>query len=217
MTNILLPIYIKQLNPPVNIHGLLLHPQIVDDSIKWSLKNPNDLPYNIGVINGYLEELLYNFMRRTATKDSPMWDNCYEKYCRLDGNPNQKYVNKELRTKLNNAWNKFTSITLEDEDELKSDCFVKDWDFGYERNEILNIYVSLELTNPKINNIDVDDDTLEEFIKGFIYNDTAGEQELDSIWDITKIILDYPTMFDNEYMFTQAVIGYFDSFGNGLT
>jgi hypothetical protein len=126
-------------------------------------------------------------------------------------------VNKELRTKLNNAWNKFTSITLEDEDELKSDCFVKDWDFGYERNEILNIYVSLELTNPKINNIDVDDDTLEEFIKGFIYNDTAGEQELDSIWDITKIILDYPTMFDNEYMFTQAVIGYFDSFGNGLT
>ena len=217
MQNRLLPIYIKQLNPPINIYGLILHPQIVDDSIKWTMKNPNDLPYNIGVINGHLEELLYNFMRTTGTKDLPMWDNCYEQYCRLDGNPNQKYVNKELRTKLNNAWSKFTSITLEDEDELKSDCFVKDWDFGYENDEMINVYVSLELTNPKINNIDVDDDTLEEFIKGFIYNETAQEEELDSIWNITKIILDYPTLFDSEYMFTQAVIGYFDSFGNSLT
>jgi hypothetical protein len=94
MQNRLLSIYIKQLNPPINIYGLILHPQIVDDSIKWTMKNPNDLPYNIGVINGHLEELLYNFMRTTGTKDLPMWDNCYEQYCRLDGNPNQKYVNK---------------------------------------------------------------------------------------------------------------------------
>jgi hypothetical protein len=68
-----------------------------------------------------------------------------------------------------------------------------------------------------IDGVDVDDDTLHEFIENFVYNETAQEQELDAIWDIVTLIIDNKNMYDNTYMFSNAVIGYFDQFGNGLT
>jgi hypothetical protein len=91
------------------------------------------------------------------------------------------------------------------------------WDIGYEDSEMFNFYLSLELTNPKINGVDVDDDTLHEFIENFVYNDTAQEQELDAVWNIVTTIIDNKNMYDNTYMYSNAVIGYFDRFGNGLT
>jgi hypothetical protein len=82
---------------------------------------------------------------------------------------------------------------------------------------MFNFYLSLELTNPKIDGVDVDDDTLHDFIQNFTYNDTAQEQELDAVWHIIGPILDNKNMYDNVYMYSNAVIGYFDYFGNGLT
>jgi hypothetical protein len=91
------------------------------------------------------------------------------------------------------------------------------WDIGYEDSEMFNFYLSLELTNPKIDNVDVDDDTLHDFIQNFTYNDTAQEQELDAVWHIITEIIDNKNMYDSTYMYSNAVIGYFDQFGNGLT
>jgi hypothetical protein len=45
----------------------------------------------------------------------------------------------------------------------------------------------------------------------------AQEQELDAVWDIVTTIMDNKNMYDNTYMYSNAVIGYFDRFGNGLT
>ena len=133
------------------------------------------------------------------------------------GNPRQFYINQELRDEINNRCNEFTSIKLVDGEELNSECYIMNWDIGYEDSEMFNFYLSLELTNPKIDGVDVDDDTLHDFIQNFTYNDTAQEQELDAVWHIIGPILDNKNMYDNVYMYSNAVIGYFDRFGNGLT
>ena len=213
----LLRLYLKDLNPPVNINGLLLHPTVIDGRIEWEIENPKDVSYSNSVVEGHLEELLYDFMEITGTKDMEEWGtDIYEKYCRL-GTPTFFYINQELRHKINKACNNFTSIKLEDDGELlNSGCYVLNWDIGYESNEIFHFYMSLELTNPKINNEDVDDDTLEAFIMEFIHSNTASEQELDIIWHIVTIIIDDKNMYDSRYMYSNAVIGYFDRFGNAL-
>jgi hypothetical protein len=153
----------------------------------------------------------------TGTKDLPAWgSDIYEKYCRV-GNVRYFYINQELRDEINAKCNNFTSIKLVDGEELNSECYIMNWDIGYEDSEMFNFYLSLELTNPKIDNVDVDDDTLHDFIQNFTYNDTAQEQELDAVWHIIGPILDNKNMYDNVYMYSNAVIGYFDQFGNGLT
>jgi hypothetical protein len=213
----LLKLFIKDLDPPVNINGLLLNPTLKPDFVEWEIENPNDISYSNFVIDGHLEEMLHDFMVMTGTKDIPEWGkDIYEKYCRV-GNVRYFYINQELRDKINDKFNNFTSIELHDGEKLNSECYVLNWDIGYEGSEMFNFYLSLELTNPKINGEEVDDDTLGEFIQNFTYNDTATEQELDSIWDIVTIIIDNKNMYDNTYMYSNAVIGYFDQFGNGLT
>ena len=214
--NKLLSLFIKSLESPTNINGLLLYPQVSDDNITWELKNPNDLSYAPNVVEGYLEELFYDFMVMTGTKDRPEWGDGYTKYCRLNNNY-KVYINKSLRNDINKVSEKLKTINLEDGTELESECYVKNWDITYQDNEALYIYVSLELFNPKINGEEVDDDTLESFIQDFTYNDTAPDQETDIIWSIATVIMDDKNLFDNDYMFVTPVIGYFDQFGNGLT
>jgi hypothetical protein len=213
----LLRLFLKDLNPPVNVNGLILHANLNDDSIEWKVENPNNLSYSNFVVDGHIEEMLYNFMVMTGTKDMPEWgSDIYTKYCRI-GNVRQFYINQELRDKINKKCNDFTSIELEDGEKLNSECYVMNWDIGYEDSEMFNFYLSLELTNPKIDGEEVDDDTLNEFIQNFTYNESAQEQELDAVWDIVSTIMDNKNMYDNTYMYSNAVIGYFDRFGNGLT
>jgi hypothetical protein len=70
----LLRLFLKDVNPPVNVNGLILHAQLKsDDYIEWEIENPNDLSYSNFVVDGHLEEMLYNFMVMTGTKDNPMW------------------------------------------------------------------------------------------------------------------------------------------------
>jgi hypothetical protein len=68
-----------------------------------------------------------------------------------------------------------------------------------------------------INGGEIDDDALGEFIESFVYNESAQEQELDLVWHIITEIINNKNMYDSTYMYSNAVIGYFDRFGNGLT
>jgi len=213
----LLRLYLKTIDTPLNINGLLLYPQLNEDSIEWDIENPNDISYSNFVVDGRLEESLYDFMVMTGTKDLPAWGkDIYEKCCRV-GNVRYFYINQELRDEINAKCNNFTSIKLVDDEELNSECYIMNWDIGYEDSEMFNFYLSLELTNPKIDNVYVDDDTLYDFIQNFTYNGFAQEQELDAVWHIIGPILDNKNMYDITYMYSNVVIGYFDQFGNGLT
>jgi hypothetical protein len=213
----LLRLFLKTIDTPLNINGLLLYPQLNKDSIEWDIENPNDISYSNFVVDGHLEESLYDFMVMTGTKDLPEWGkDIYEKYCRV-GNIRYFYINQELRQKINDKCSNFTSIELHDEEKLNSECYVLNWDIGYEDHEMFNFYLSLELTNPMINGGEIDDDALGEFIESFVYNESAQEQELDLVWHIITEIINNKNMYDSTYMYSNAVIGYFDRFGNGLT
>ena len=58
----LIKLYYNKLKKPTIINGLVLHPFIVDDRIIWEVENPNDVSYSSTVVEGHLEEMLYEFL-----------------------------------------------------------------------------------------------------------------------------------------------------------
>ena len=214
--NQLLQLFFKFINPPVNINGLILTPHFEGELIKWDIENPDNLSYSTEVVEGHIQELLYNFQISTGTKDLPEWKNCWNKYCKV--NDSDVYINRELNNKINQQCDRLNSIKLMDDGKvLTADCYVKDWSIEYADNEMLYFHVDLELSNPQIEEIgEIDNDTLSEFIEGFRYNDSSQEQETDLLWQIIKPIMDDPNMFDSEYMFSVGLVKFYDNFGDNL-
>jgi len=214
--NRLLKLFLNYLNPPVDINGLILNPQVGFDSIIWDIENPDNLSYSTEVVEGYLQELLYQFQISTGTKDLPEWKNCWDKYCRV--NDSDVYINRELSNKINQQCDRLNSIKLIDDGKvLTSDCYVRDWSIEYRDDEALYVHVDLELSNPQIEEIgEIDNDTLSEFIEGFRDNDTSQEQETDLLWEIMKPIMDDPNMYDSDYMFSVGLLKFYDNFGDNL-
>lgn len=214
--NKLLRLFLKDLNPPVNINGLILKPHVGDDTIKWEIENPNNLSYSTDVVEGYIQELLYQFQITTGTKDLPEWKNCWNKYCKV--NDSDVYINRELSNKINQQCDRLNSIKLIDDGKvLTSDCYVRDWSIEYPDAEALYVNVALELSNPQIEKIgEIDNDTLSEFIEEFRYNVTSQEQETDLLWEIIIPIMDDPNMYDRDYMFSVGLIEFYDNFGDKL-
>lgn len=218
----LIKLYYSKLKKPTVIYGLVLHPFMVDNKIKWEVENTNDVSFASTVVEGHLEEMLSDFLKLAGiTNDNTPtlgldWQQLSRDYCKLK--ESDVYINEDIRNKINRTVDGFKTITLDDDsDELIAECFVKDWSIEYEDTDSLHFHLDLELSNPKIKNRPVDDDTLQEFIQSFIYCDTAHEQESDFSWEAVSIVHKEKNLFDDTYMFTLPVIGYYDSFGNGLT
>ena len=218
----LIKLYYDKLKKPTIIYGLVLHPFMIEDKIRWEYENPNDVSFASTVVEGHLEEMLHDFLRLAGITNgyNPNsgldWSELSRNYCRL--NKNDVYVSKNTRNKINKSLENLDKIRLEDGSIiLDSECVVKNWSLEYPDTEALYFHLDLELFNPLINGVEADDDELQEFIQGFVYNEDANEQEQDIISDVMTVIYDEPNLLDHDYMFIMPVIGYFDTFGNGLT
>ena len=218
----LIKLYYNKLKKPTVKYGLVLHPFMVDNKIIWELENPNDVSFASTVVEGHLEEMLHNFLTLAGITNgyNPTsgldWSELSRNYCRL--NKDDVYVSKNTRNKINESLENLNKIKLDDNGSiLISECFVRNWSLEYPDTEALYFHLDLELSNPKIDDEDVDDDTLQDFIQSFVYDDDANEQEQEIISGIMTIIYNEPNLIDHDYMFIAPVIGYFDTFGNGLT
>jgi hypothetical protein len=218
----LIKLYYDKLKKPTVINGLVLHPFMVDNKIKWEVENTNDVSFASTVVEGHLEEMLHGFLTLAGLTNAHRpntgldWSELSRNYCKLT--ESDVYINQDIRNKLNKAFENLKKIKLDDGGSiLISECFVKNWSLEYIDTEALGFHLDLELYNPKIDNEDVDDDTLQDYIQSFIYNDTSHDQEFNIIWKAVSIIQKEKNLFDDTYMYTQAIIGYYDSFGNGLT
>jgi len=216
----LIKLYYDKLKKPTVINGLVLHPFMVDNKIKWEVENPNDVSFASTVVEGHLEEMLHGFLTLAGltnpTNSSLNWSQLSRDYCKLT--KSDVYINSDIINKVNESFENLKEIKLDDGGEiLISECFIRNWSIEYIDTEALGFHLYLELYNPKIDNEDVDDDTLQVYIQSFIYNDTSHDQESDIIWRAASIVQNEKNLFDNTYMFTQAIIGYYDSFGNPLT
>ena len=218
----LIKLYYDKLKKPTIIYGLVLHPFMIEDKIRWEYENPNDVSFASTVVEGHLEEMLHDFLRLAGITNgyNPNsgldWSELSRNYCRL--NKNDVYVSKNTRNKINKSLENLDKIRLEDGSIiLDSECVVKNWSLEYPDTEALYFHLDLELFNPKIDGVDVDDDELQDFIQSFIYDDDSNEQEQDIISNVMRVIYDEPNLFDHDYMFIAPVIGYYDSFGNSLT
>jgi hypothetical protein len=218
----LIKLYYNKLKKPTIIYGLVLHPFMIDDKIRWEYENPNDVSFATNVVEGHLEEMLHEFLSLaglatiTNANNGLDWSQLSKDYCRLS--KEDVYVSKNTRNKINNALENLDKIKLADSSViLDSECVVKNWSLEYPDTEALYFHLDLELFNPKIDGVDVDDDELQDFIQSFIYDDDSNEQEQDIISDVMRVIYDEPNLLDHDYMFISPIIGYFDTFGNGLT
>ena len=218
----LIKLYYDKLKKPTIIYGLELHPFMVDNKIKWEVENPNDVSFASTVVEGHLEEMLHNFLTLAGLTNthSPNpgldWSELSRDYCKLT--KSDVHISKKTRDKINKSLENFNEIELNDGDTiLNAECFVKNWSMEYPDTESLYFHLDLELFNPKTNNKHIDDDTLQEFIQSFIYHDDSSEQEQDLISDVMNVIYQEENLIDRDYMFIMPVIGYFDTFGNGLT
>lgn len=218
----LIKLYYEKLKKPTIIYGLVLHPFMIDDKIRWEYENPNDVSFATTVVEGHLEEMLHDFLSLaglatiTHANNGLDWSELSKDYCRLS--KEDVYVSKNTRNKINDALENLNKILLDDGgDILDSECVVKNWSLEYPDTEALYFHLDLELFNPLINGVDADDDELQNFIQSFVYEDDANEQEQDIISDVMSVIYDEPNLLDHDYMFIAPVIGYFDTFGNGLT
>jgi hypothetical protein len=218
----LIKLYYNKLKKPTIIYGLVLHPFMIDDKIRWEYENPNDVSFATNVVEGHLEEMLHEFLSLaglatiTHANNGLDWSQLSKDYCRLS--KEDVYVSKNTRNKINNALENLDKIKLADSSViLDSECVVKNWSLEYPDTEALYFHLDLELFNPKIDGVDVDDDELQDFIQSFIYDDDSNEQEQDIISDVMRVIYDEPNLLDHDYMFISPIIGYFDTFGNGLT
>jgi len=216
----LIKLYYDKLKKPTVINGLVLHPFMVDNKIKWEVENTNDVSFASTVVEGHLEEMLNGFLNLAGltnpTNSSLNWSQLSRDYCKLT--EDDVYINKDIRNKVNEAFENLREIELNDGGSiLIAECFIRNWALEYIDNEALGFHLDLELSNPKIDNEDVDDDTLQDYIQSFIYDDDSPDQESDIIWRAASIVQNEKNLFDNAYMYTQAIIGYYDSFGNPLT
>ena len=218
----LIKLYYDKLKKPTIIHGLVLHPFMVDNKIKWEVENPNDISFASTVVEGHLEELLHGFLKLAGMTNGwdgtsgLDWSELSRNYCRL--NKDDVYVSKNTRNKINESLENLNKIKLSDGSViLDSECVVKNWSLEYPDTEALYFHLDLELFNPVIDGNFVEDDELQEFIQSFIYDDDSNEQEQGIISDVMRVIYDEPNLLDHDYMFIVPVIGYYDTFGNGLT
>ena len=218
----LIKLYYDKLKKPTIIYGLVLHPFMIDDKIRWEYENPNDVSFATTVVEGHLEEMLHDFLSLaglatiTHANNGLDWSQLSKDYCRL--NKDDVHVSKNTRNKINKALENLDKIRLEDGSAiLNSECVVKNWSLEYPDTEALYFHLDLELFNPIIEGVNADDDELQDFIQSFVYDDDANEQEQDIISDVMRVIYDEPNLLDHDYMFIAPVIGYFDTFGNGLT
>jgi hypothetical protein len=218
----LIKLYYDKLKKPTIIYGLVLHPFMINDKIRWEYENPNDVSFATNVVEGHLEEMLHEFLSLaglatiTHTNNSLDWSQLSKDYCRLS--KEDVHVSKNTRNKINKSLENLDKIRLEDGSIiLNSECVVKNWSLEYPDTEALYFHLDLELFNPKIDGVDVDDDELQDFIQSFIYDVYSSEQEQDLISDVMRVIYDEPNLLDHDYMFINPIIGYYDTFGNGLT
>jgi hypothetical protein len=218
----LIKLYYNKLKKPTIIYGLVLHPFMVDNKIKWEVENPNDVSFSSDVVEGHLEEMLHDFLTLaglasiTHVNNGLDWSQLSRDYCKLT--KSDVYISEKTRNKINDSLENFNQIRLADGSNiLNSECVVLNWSIEYPDTEALYFHLDLELFNPVIDGNFVEDDELQEFIQSFVYDDDANEQEQEIISDVMTVIYGEPNLLDHDYMFIMPVIGYFDTFGNGLT
>ena len=219
----LIKLYYEKLKKPTIIYGLVLHPFMVDNKIKWEVENPNDVSFSSDVVEGHLEEMLHDFLTLaglasiTHVNNGLDWSQLSRDYCKLT--KSDVYISEKTRNKINDSLENLNKISLVDGSViLDSECVVKNWSLEYPDTDALYFHLDLELFNPVIDgDFFAEDDELQEFIQSFIYDDDSNEQEQGIISDVMRVIYDEPNLLDHDYMFIVPVIGYYDTFGNGLT
>jgi hypothetical protein len=210
----LIEIYYKSLKKPTNINGLLLYPFMEDGNIRWEYDNQNNVSFSIDTIEGYLEQLLYDFFKLAGLE--PDFRILSPKYCRIDS-PKILYITNELKSKLEKSLSKIKTIHFFDgEKNFKCDSQMINWELKRQDTESLSLYVNFKIYNSSIDKEPVDNIKASDWLQDFSYYEEAMESEEDVIHEAMIIIFNEKNIYDNDYMFINTVLDYYDTEGNPM-
>lgn len=210
----IIAMYYKSLKKPTNINGLLLYPFMEDGNIRWEYDNQNNVSFNIDTVEGYLEQLIYDFFELAGLQ--PDFRELTPKYCKIDS-PKILYITNELKSKLEKSLSKINKMTLFDGGQFfKCDSQVINWELKRQDTESLSLYVSFKIYNASIDKEPVDDIKASNWLQEFTYSDEAMESEEDVIHEATSIIYNEKNIYDKDYMYVNTVLDYYDTEGNPM-
>jgi len=210
----LIGMYYKSLKKPTNINGLLLYPFMEDGNIRWEYDNQNNASFNIDTVEGYLEQLIYDFFKLVGLE--PDFRELTPKYCKIDS-PKILYITNELKSKLEKSLSKINKINLFDGGQFfKCDSQMINWELKRQDTESVSLYVSFKIYNSSIDEKLVNNINASEWLQEFTYSDEAMESEEDVIHEATSIIYNEKNIYDSDYMYVNTVLDYYDTEGNPM-
>jgi len=206
--------YYKSLKKPTNINGLLLYPFMEDGNIRWEYDNQNNVSFNIDTVEGYLEQLIYDFFELAGL--NPDFRELTPKYCKIDS-PKTLYITNELKSKFEKSLSKIKTIHLFDGGEnFKCDSQMINWEIKRQDSEMLTIYVNFRIYNSFIDKKPVDGTEASEWLQEFTLSDEAMESEEEVIHQAMNLIFNEKNIYDRDYMMINVVLDYYDSEGNPM-
>lgn len=189
----------KFLKESYNFYGLILTPSYdhKNDSVVWSVDNPEDKSFCVEAIQNKPHELFYDFTKLMG--DNDFYKKNLHNACKFDIPDNYYFINPSDERELNNRLKQITNIDFKD---FYSDVVcthVQIWP-----QEDFTVEIGMKLMNPtnKKTGKSLSDEELHEELIGLVEDDeffTGYEYQL--FLPILSFFRPNPLFFDNEYMF----------------
>lgn len=198
----LLHILDKKFLPEVSdIFGLKLRHAIRgdDDLLVWEIENPNNLPYNVEVIKGYLEKEIMTFEKFAGIK-LDRWQR--ERLSRVR-NEDKFYLNQNLKNQIKQE--------LRHLDYMEYDPYTI---YGNTKNisfspgyDYIRLESTFEISLAKKNSVKLTDSEISEMIDKLYDNEEfIMDYTYEFFKPITDILIEYPTLVDLDYIFFEIII-----------
>jgi len=183
----------------IEIEGLYLKPERIlrdGNTIEFSIQNPNDISFYIGVVNEYLDDILFDFSKFT---------NHMFKY-HIDSNYPEIYFNKTLKNDIQSYLNSKKILKLEGKNglmvKIKGNSIGFNAEYSYDQ---INIWNEFEAKSGIIYNEQYEDiisENLGECIDKYLQmiESTSAYLESDEVYQGLDVILEEYPLISTEWI-----------------
>lgn len=214
MNEKLIKLYSEKFLPKeLDIFGLKFYHQIDDDlGISWSMRNPNDLSYNVEVLKGHIEDRVTSFAKISGIENH-ITKSFREKLSRFEHSP-KFYLNKKDEEEIKNQSD---SIKMIDFKNFKIPVRIKKITFepGYDwirmgvHFQIDEMFLKIKGTIPWLKKLDKEE--INKIVNDNLYINDEFQQEYmyHLMSPELSIIENIPTIFNDDYTFIEIHYGFY--------
>jgi hypothetical protein len=194
----------KFLKESYNYYGIILSPRYEhkNDSIIWSIENPDNLSYTVAALSSKPHELFYDFCNITSNND----------FYKSNWGKSVKFEQPERYYFLSPSDEKLLNERLKDINEIDFKDFHCDVECSYYSiwpDEDFLVEIGMKIINPinKETGESLSGESLNDGLVGLVHDDDFfNDYEYSLFSPILNVIRNNPLLFDNEFMyFTNSI------------